>query len=452
MLDAAQDWVRVHSARVWLACVITGGICVTLACILSAISIWRHLRNYTSPVIQKYAIRIIVMIPVYAIDSYMGLVWKAWAFYWDVIRDTYEAYVLYCFFVLMIELGGGEEAMIEQLEEKPQIKFLMPFCCFHIKPGRTFLHRCKQLILQYVYIKLVLTVVTFVTQLFGVYQEGNWSPKYAYLYVTIAYNVSITISLYFLVQFYEATKDILKLYKPLAKFLCIKTIVFFTFWQGILISGFSSIGLIEEHHDWSVEDISYFIESYLICVEMLPLAIVHMFTFGTSSFGDLIPRGDTKAGLVDSLNFRDVMHDTRAAVKKNPKRNIDVGSFTSASKTEQMERVVKQAWLKKRGEDIVKKWKERYFLLISQPAGLVFYKSNPFLNADELRPRGFIPLSLVTEVVTTEKREDKEFVLVTPARRWHILAESTMDRTEWLSAIRSMQLDIVVDGQSNLPT
>src|SRR5438105_4569599 len=98
----------------------------------------------------------------------------------------------------------------------------MPFCCFHIKPGRyhvttflsnsfssIFLHRCKQMILQYVLFKPLLAITSFTTELAGYYHDGDYSSGDAYLYVALVYNISITISLYFLVLFYEATKEIL---------------------------------------------------------------------------------------------------------------------------------------------------------------------------------------------------------------------------------------------------
>jgi len=52
------------------------------------------------------------------------------------LKHSYEAYVLYVFFRLMIELAGGEETLTQLLEEKPQMKYPMPFCFAHIKPGR----------------------------------------------------------------------------------------------------------------------------------------------------------------------------------------------------------------------------------------------------------------------------------------------------------------------------
>lgn len=62
--------------------------------------------------------------------------------------------------------------------------------------------------------------------------------RYGYLYVTIIYNTSVTLSLYALVLFYVATKDILKPYDPVLKFFMVKAIIFASFWQGKL--GFNS--------------------------------------------------------------------------------------------------------------------------------------------------------------------------------------------------------------------
>ena len=113
------------------------------------------------------------------------------------------------FFKLLIELADGEENLINKLENKRQVRYTIPLCCFHIKPGRIFLHRCKQMILQYVLFKPLLAVSSFILQLTGEYHEGDYSTNSGYLYIAIFYNISITISLYFLVLFYEVTKDIL---------------------------------------------------------------------------------------------------------------------------------------------------------------------------------------------------------------------------------------------------
>lgn len=65
------------------------------------------------------------------------------------------------------------------------------------------------MILQYVLFKPILALATFLLQLTGTYDEGNFSADRGYLWVTLGYNLSITLCLYFLVLFYEATKEIL---------------------------------------------------------------------------------------------------------------------------------------------------------------------------------------------------------------------------------------------------
>lgn len=57
--------------------------------------------------------------------------------------------------------------------------------------------------------------------------------QHGYLYITIVYNISITLALYALVLFYTATKDILSAYDPKMKFLTVKSVIFLSFWQGM---------------------------------------------------------------------------------------------------------------------------------------------------------------------------------------------------------------------------
>lgn len=59
-----------------------------------------------------------------------------------------------------------------------------------------------------------------------------FSPQFGYLYITIIYNVSITLALYALFLFYFATKDLLTPYDPVLKFAIIKSVIFLSFWQG----------------------------------------------------------------------------------------------------------------------------------------------------------------------------------------------------------------------------
>lgn len=57
-----------------------------------------------------------------------------------------------------------------------------------------------------------------------------------YLYVSIIYNVSVSLSLYALFLFYFATRNLLSPYSPVLKFFMVKSVIFLSFWQGKSIS------------------------------------------------------------------------------------------------------------------------------------------------------------------------------------------------------------------------
>ena len=96
---------------------------------------------------------------------------------------------------------------------------------------RRFIRRCKQGGLQFVILKPILVAVTFFLYSKKKYKDGNFSANQGYLYVTIIYTISYSLALYALVLFYVACKDLLRPFKPVPKFIIIKSVVFLTYWQ-----------------------------------------------------------------------------------------------------------------------------------------------------------------------------------------------------------------------------
>ena len=52
-----------------------------------------------------------------------------------------------------------------------------------------------------------------------------------YLYITIVYNITYSVALFALFMFYLGTHEMLAPFNPLLKFILVKSVVFFTFWQ-----------------------------------------------------------------------------------------------------------------------------------------------------------------------------------------------------------------------------
>jgi len=237
-------------------------------------------------------------------------------------------------------------------------------------------------------------------------------------------------------------KEILAQYRPLAKFLCIKAVVFFSYWQSLVISIMVQFGwLIEKNGDWSVSDVATGLQNFLICLEMLPLAIAHGKSFGPNSFQhddikEFLLQPTLAQRIIDVANVGDVLFDAVVAIKKGPKRHVMAGSFLEKSRGEQERSVIKSGWLYKRGEDIAKIWKRRYSLLITDPKGLIYFKMNPFdpESPPSLKARGFIDFTELAEVKPHSKISER-FVIKTIARKWHFRAQTIKERDEWIKAI-----------------
>jgi hypothetical protein len=394
----------------------SAGAFVLLGFPISLYGIVMHLANYNQPETQSYIVRILWMVPIYSIESWLCLRYKDYAIYIETLRDCYESYVLYSFLQFLIQVLGGEEALILMLKDKsptrgshmwglqwcikpwlmgqPVRKTYMaseddhvdrfttassptaveiaspsgaaaetfggPLTVKHTngkvgssKPGASsirnrplkrvhwtspFFVKCKFGVLQYVLLKFVCSLAILILERYGLYKEGNFTYKGGYLYTCVLTNLSQCWALYCLIFFYYATKNELAPIRPVGKFLSVKALVFFTWWQSVGISilyqmdliphyqsgGFTAIskddiGADKSEPDFSVpmstedamafdqlggsafwssptsgsasaiidytpEDVAKGMQDYLICIEMFIAAMVHIFVFPHSEY------------------------------------------------------------------------------------------------------------------------------------------------------------------------
>lgn len=132
---------------------------------------------------------------------------------------------------LMLSFLGGPRKLAERLKAKPKerAKHLPPFCCLKgWRLGNRFVHRCTVSVYQYVFLRVFCSVLMLILEPLGLYHEGNWSPRYFYLWGTLIVNFSQCMALYALGLFYLETREELKPLSPLGKFGVIKAVVFAT--------------------------------------------------------------------------------------------------------------------------------------------------------------------------------------------------------------------------------
>ena len=100
----------------------------SISIFISAVHITQHLMHYTMPGIQIYVVRILAICPVYALSSALALNLGANGFYAEIVRDIYEAFVIYSFLNLVLEYCGGETDCIHQIENDPVLRMPFPLC------------------------------------------------------------------------------------------------------------------------------------------------------------------------------------------------------------------------------------------------------------------------------------------------------------------------------------
>lgn len=103
------------------------------------------------------------MLPIYSIESWLALRYRANALLFETLRDCYEAYTVFSFLYYLISLLGEEQYLITMLKDKSKVKglHLFPISLF-TQPwllGPEFLHNCKIGVLQYVVVKNLMSLL-----------------------------------------------------------------------------------------------------------------------------------------------------------------------------------------------------------------------------------------------------------------------------------------------------
>jgi len=262
------------------------GFFVVITVPISLLGISSHLTHWYAPDVQKYVVRILWMVPLYSLTSWSSLLFQPMTGYTDPLRDLYEAFVISSFLYYMIALLGGEETLSETLRRKePSLgEHVWPLCIFlqRWEMGEKFMLQCKTGTLQFIVVKTITTAVYVILRPLGLYSEGTFNVRSVFTYMSLLLSASMGWAMYCLVKLFVATKEELRSPKdwhPVGKFLCIKGVVFFTWWQGALLIVLRNAGIIGPLGSWNADDVAEGLQDMIVCIEMLGFAIAHHFTF-----------------------------------------------------------------------------------------------------------------------------------------------------------------------------
>ncbi|TQD77311.1 hypothetical protein C1H46_037134 [Malus baccata] len=240
--------------------------CVMLTVHFTLQLLSQHLFYWKNPKEQKAIIIIILMAPIYAVDSFVGLLdikgSKTFFMFLDSIKECYEALVIAKFLALMysyLKISISKNIVPDEIKGR-EIHHSFPMTLFQVRAS----HRSAK------------PPDPEATQI---------------LDVAICHH---TPSLFCFDDNSTGTGAVPQLelapHSPLAKFLCIKGIVFFVFWQGVVIDILAAVGVIRSHHFWlDVEHVEEAIQNVLICLEMVVFSVLQQYAYHVAPYsGDIL--------------------------------------------------------------------------------------------------------------------------------------------------------------------
>lgn len=303
--------------------VFLSGWCALTATLIVFGLIFMHLRNYRKPFQQRLMIRIQLILPLFALSCYSMLVAPTSVVVKYIIepaREIYEAFVIYTFFSLLIDMLGGAKSIVIMTSGRPPVPLpgVLGRCLppLDISDPTTFL-AIKRGIQQYVWLKPFVCFGVLFLELMGWYDVNNLGPGSLYLWFTIFYNFSVSLSLFCLAIFWKILWTDLKPFNPIGMFLCVKLIIFASYWQGIILSILNFAGLLPGHGqrgENGAPNLGVFIQNALLCIELIGFAIGHWFAFSHKPFTiSRIPNGrlELMYALRDMIGIQDLVIDFR---------------------------------------------------------------------------------------------------------------------------------------------
>ena len=202
------------------------GTFTLLSCLISMWHMTAHMRKMNEPDVQRRILAILWMSPVYAVTSWFSLVFHSAEGYLAIIKDGYEAYIIYQFLSFCIAvLGKGDRNKVVDLLAHHADHLTPPFrlfgCCEYVcgccKPepyennralADAILLQCQLFAMQFVLFRPLTTTAMVVLEKLEYYGAGDGPTDYRapQFYITIIQNLSIFVAFAGLLKFYHAVR------------------------------------------------------------------------------------------------------------------------------------------------------------------------------------------------------------------------------------------------------
>ncbi|TIA88846.1 hypothetical protein E3P99_02383 [Wallemia hederae] len=239
-----------------------------------------HCKHYNVKNEQRNIIRILLLPTFYAVISFFSYRFYRAYTYFEVCLTIWESIAMVSFLYLLIQYVGGTPQDQRDFLEKKGKTGLPMFKWLRFRASKPyFMYTLKWGVLQYAILRPLLSIISIICEAEDVLCSSTYSVHFAEVYITAIDFVSISVALYALIIFYTITKEDLAGKKPLAKFLSIKLLVFFTFYQGFIFDQLAEHDVLKATEYWTKTNISNGLNSLCTCIEMVIFSAFMVYAF-----------------------------------------------------------------------------------------------------------------------------------------------------------------------------
>lgn len=249
--------------------------CMALTFITTFIIMAGHVFRYRNPRIQKQLVRMIFLIPVFAVFSFIGVVSYRATEYMLLFAKLYEAFALIAVFYLMIALltpnattWAEEFAFFAQPEHMGFKRFRLTYLAvMQLLPGR-----------------IITTIAAILVTAIDCYGAENY--KKAHLAINIINAAQTLLLISFLIRFLKRWAPELKKVdsRIVGKLACFKLVVIFEVLETLVFSILSKAGVLDPTATLSYNDLHLGISTMIITVVVTFLGLGMVFFFSHGQF------------------------------------------------------------------------------------------------------------------------------------------------------------------------
>eukprot|EP01023_Acetabularia_acetabulum_P064588 TRINITY_DN838_c0_g1_i1.p1 TRINITY_DN838_c0_g1~~TRINITY_DN838_c0_g1_i1.p1 ORF type:complete len:503 (-),score=15.93 TRINITY_DN838_c0_g1_i1:508-2016(-) len=299
---------QLYSFRTRADTVFLGGTFFMSVCSLFVIrrTFRDHLRNYKYPRLQMCCMRILLLAPFFAFVSWLMMVFLPRAAFFEVLRDAYETYALYLFWIMLILYCGGQRKVIELLDDEhstlnnqkgvshrqrcylcPLLKpFGLQLPTFAYKGSTSHFSYWRIAVMQWLFVKPGITLAIAILDTLG-FDDRLQRMRVVTLIAT-------SVAMHSVFETYVYMYSHLKGLEGSKKFLAIKLLVGVTLGQQLVFNLLVGAGLIREgRFGYTAEDRALRMSATITILQMLAFSIMLSYVFSRRSIqrvgSDAIP-------------------------------------------------------------------------------------------------------------------------------------------------------------------